>query len=204
MIPGGKLLGMALVSTQKALSLVQEQVAGQRGTFGAFLVYDSPGRQRHRHTTDTNISLSHLEPSSGSIPALGIGGWVRELLEVGGEATHTHTQRLPSCLPACLSVCSSVKTERRETERERGRQWRRRRGRGRVLLYLLGGCGCAAASPGSASASLPQCTLTGWRTRLPSLSSPGPERNQLFTFTDAERRCKPQRFCTSLQILIEI
>lgn len=41
MIPGGKLLGMALVSTQKALSLVQEQLAGQRGTFGALLASDS-------------------------------------------------------------------------------------------------------------------------------------------------------------------
>lgn len=60
MIPGGKLLGIALVSTQKALSLVQEQVAGQRGILGALLAFDSLGRQRHRHRTDKHISLIHL------------------------------------------------------------------------------------------------------------------------------------------------
>lgn len=59
-IPGGKLLGIVLVSTQKALSLVQEQVAGQRGTFGALLAYDSLGRQRYRHKSDKQISLTHL------------------------------------------------------------------------------------------------------------------------------------------------
>ena len=64
MIPGGKLFGIALVSTQKALSLVQEQVAGQRGILGALLAFDSFGRQRNRHTTDKQISLSHLGPSS--------------------------------------------------------------------------------------------------------------------------------------------
>lgn len=64
MIPGGKLFGMALVSTQKALSLVQEQVAGQRGTFEALLVYDSPGKQRHRQTTVIKISFIHLDLSS--------------------------------------------------------------------------------------------------------------------------------------------
>jgi len=64
MIPGGKLLGMALVSTQKALSLVQEQVAGQRGTLGALLADDSIGRQRHRHRASTQTSLIHLGPSS--------------------------------------------------------------------------------------------------------------------------------------------
>lgn len=62
MIPGGKLLGIALVSTQKALSLVQEQVAGQRGIFGALLASDSPGRQRHR--AHKQISPVHLCPSS--------------------------------------------------------------------------------------------------------------------------------------------
>lgn len=64
MIPGGKLLGIALVSTQKALSLVQEQVAGQRGILGALLALDSLGRQRHIHRRDKQISLSHLGPSS--------------------------------------------------------------------------------------------------------------------------------------------
>lgn len=54
MIPGGKLLGMALVSTQKALSLVQEQVAGQRGVFGALLASDGPGRQRDRAARQTS------------------------------------------------------------------------------------------------------------------------------------------------------
>lgn len=65
MIPGGKLLGIALVSTQKALSLVQEQVAGQRGVFGALLASASPGRQRHR--ADKHISPVHLRPSSGIV-----------------------------------------------------------------------------------------------------------------------------------------
>lgn len=45
MIPGGKLLGTALVSTQKALSLVQEQVAGQRGHLRA---PEPPSRARSR------------------------------------------------------------------------------------------------------------------------------------------------------------
>lgn len=65
MIPGGKLLGMALVSTQKALSLVQEQVAGHLGIFGALLAFDSPGRQRNRHKNNRHISPVHLCPSSG-------------------------------------------------------------------------------------------------------------------------------------------
>lgn len=64
MIPGGKLLGMALVSTQKALSLVQEQVAGQRGTFGALLAFDSLCRQIHRHSTDKHTSLVHFACNS--------------------------------------------------------------------------------------------------------------------------------------------
>ncbi len=46
MIPGGKLLGMALVSTQKALSLVQEQVAGHRGVLGALRPTVVPNIQR--------------------------------------------------------------------------------------------------------------------------------------------------------------
>lgn len=61
-MPGGKLLGIALVSTQNALSLVQEQVGGQRGIL-AFLVLDSPGT--HKHRTVKHISLIHLDPSSG-------------------------------------------------------------------------------------------------------------------------------------------
>lgn len=65
MIPGGKLLGMVLVSTQKALSLVQEQVAGQRGTFGALLASDPPGRQtQHRLSTDKQSSLIHFGRNS--------------------------------------------------------------------------------------------------------------------------------------------
>lgn len=67
MIPGGKLLGIALVSTQKALSLVQEQVAGQRGIFGALLLSDCPGRQRNRHRTDKQASLTHLGPISSIV-----------------------------------------------------------------------------------------------------------------------------------------
>lgn len=59
MIPGGKFLGMALVSTQKALSLVQEQVAGQRGVFGAL---HPPARLRH--SADRQIRPKHLRPSS--------------------------------------------------------------------------------------------------------------------------------------------
>lgn len=67
MIPGGKLLGIALVSTQKALSLVQEHVAGQRGILGALLASDSLGRHRHRHTSNTHII--HPGPRAG-IPGL--------------------------------------------------------------------------------------------------------------------------------------
>lgn len=78
MIPGGKLLGMALVSTQKALSFVQEQVAGQRGIFGALLASDSPGRQRHR--ADKQISPVHLRPSASILGQEEAGG--NEPLEV--------------------------------------------------------------------------------------------------------------------------
>lgn len=66
MIPGGKLFGMTLVSTQKALSLVQEQVAGQRGLLGAFLAFDSPGRQTDRQRSNKQVRLSsHLSLGSG-------------------------------------------------------------------------------------------------------------------------------------------
>lgn len=57
-------MGIALVSTQKALSLVQEQVAGQRGILGALLAFNPLGRQRHRHRMDRQISLNHPGPSS--------------------------------------------------------------------------------------------------------------------------------------------
>lgn len=62
MIPGGRFLGMALVSTQKALSLVQEQVAGQRGVFGALA---PPTRLRHR--ADRQMRPKHLRTSSGIV-----------------------------------------------------------------------------------------------------------------------------------------
>lgn len=62
MIPGGKFLGMALVSTQKALSLVQEQVAGQRGVFGAL---DPPTRLRH--SADRQMRPKRPRPSSGIV-----------------------------------------------------------------------------------------------------------------------------------------
>ena len=65
MIPGGKVLGITLESTQKALSLVQEQVAGQRGVLGALLALDSLGRTRHRHRSDRHISLVRLCRNSG-------------------------------------------------------------------------------------------------------------------------------------------
>lgn len=63
MIPGGKLLGMALLSRQKALSLVQEQVGGQRGVFGALLPSDWLSRQRLR--THKRTKLVDLKPGSG-------------------------------------------------------------------------------------------------------------------------------------------
>lgn len=74
MIPGGKLLGIALVSTQKALSLVQEQVGGQRGILGALLASDSPsGQRKSRHKLDRQMSLSHpgafLNPTSSILPS---------------------------------------------------------------------------------------------------------------------------------------
>ncbi len=56
MIPGGKLLGMALVSTQKALSLVQEQVAGHRGVLGALRPTAIPNIQRSSTQTDSRQS----------------------------------------------------------------------------------------------------------------------------------------------------
>lgn len=146
MIPGGKFLGMALVSTQKALSLVQEQVAGQRGAFGAFLVYDSPVRQRHRHTTDIKISLVHLGPSS-SIP-LGKGGGEKRKLSVWASwsSSSEAASWLRSDTKPAYAQRSSVKTERRaprDSVRGRGREWG---GGGRLLLHLLSGCGCFAAS----------------------------------------------------------
>ncbi len=73
MIPGGKLLGMALVSTQKALSLVQEQVAGHRGVLGALRPTAIPNIQRSSTQTDSRQSghrggpyrpcFHHLPPS---------------------------------------------------------------------------------------------------------------------------------------------
>lgn len=85
MIPGGKLLGIALVSTQKALSLVQEQVAGQRGILGALLAFDSLGRHRHRHRRDKQISLSHLPSSSNILRQWELKSCVTELLEVSPQ-----------------------------------------------------------------------------------------------------------------------
>lgn len=58
-------MGITLESTQKALSLVQEQVAGHRGILGALLAFDSLGRMRHRHRSDRHISRVHLCPNSG-------------------------------------------------------------------------------------------------------------------------------------------
>lgn len=61
MIPGGKLLGMALVSTQKALSLVQEQVAGQRGVLAALLPSATGGAAaRQRHSASRPAGADHL------------------------------------------------------------------------------------------------------------------------------------------------
>ena len=77
MIPGGKLLGMVLVSTQKALSLVQEQVAGQRGILGALLASESSTRHRSTLRETRKISLSHpgtfLVPASSILPS-GVDG----------------------------------------------------------------------------------------------------------------------------------
>lgn len=56
MIPGGKLLGMALVSTQKALSLVQEQVAGHFGILGALRPTANPNTQKRSTQTDSRQS----------------------------------------------------------------------------------------------------------------------------------------------------
>lgn len=56
MIPGGKLLGMALVSTQKALSLVQEQVAGHRGILEALRPTAFPNIQKSSRQTDSRQS----------------------------------------------------------------------------------------------------------------------------------------------------
>lgn len=119
-----------------------------RGFLGVRFPRQAEAQTHHRHEHQPQPSRAELRQHPGA-GYRRLGAWASWSRWRGD--THTHTQRLPSCLPACLSVCSSVKTERRETERERGRRWRRRRGRGRVLLYLLGGCGCAAASPGSAT-----------------------------------------------------
>lgn len=62
MIPGGRFLGMALVSTQKALSLVQEQVAGQRAVFGAL----TPPT-RLRHSADRQRRPRHLRTSAAIV-----------------------------------------------------------------------------------------------------------------------------------------
>lgn len=56
MIPGGKLLGMDLVSTQKALSLVQEQVVGHRGVLGALRPTVFPNIQKSSRQTDSRQS----------------------------------------------------------------------------------------------------------------------------------------------------
>lgn len=135
MIPGGKLLGIALVSTQKALSLVQEQVPGQRGILGALLASDSPGRQRHRHTADRQII--HLCPSSSILRQEGSEAvWMSflkfllsGLLRGDGEPAYN-----PS---SCDNAERRVEPER---ERKEGREGVR------VVLCVLGGCGCSAAS----------------------------------------------------------
>lgn len=98
MIPGGKLFGIALVSTQKALSLVQEQVAGQRGILGALLAFDSLGRQRNRHKTNKPISLSHLGPSSNILGQAEMGICVTELLEVSVSGKWLVERRWSHCL----------------------------------------------------------------------------------------------------------
>lgn len=57
---------MTLVSMQKTLSLVQEQVVGQRGVFGAFLDAEPPARPMH--SADRQISPVHRRPSSDIVP----------------------------------------------------------------------------------------------------------------------------------------
>lgn len=67
MIPGGKLLGMAFVSTQKALSLVQEQVAGQRGVLAALLASAGGGpAARQRQNASRPAGTDHLLQSFSS------------------------------------------------------------------------------------------------------------------------------------------
>lgn len=84
MIPGGKLLGIALVSTQKALSLVQEQLAGQRGVLGALRASDAPGRPMH--SADKQSSPVHLRPSSGMVGQEGERSFCRSLGRDGQPA----------------------------------------------------------------------------------------------------------------------
>lgn len=62
MIPGGKLFGIALVSTQKALSLVQEQVGGQRGILGGRLASPPIGASSRTGSS----SSSHREAAGNS------------------------------------------------------------------------------------------------------------------------------------------
>lgn len=62
MIPGGKLFGIALVSTQKALSLVHEHVGGQRGILGGRLASLPVGTSSRSGSS----SSSHREAAGNS------------------------------------------------------------------------------------------------------------------------------------------
>lgn len=63
----GRFLGTALESTQKAVSLVQEQLGGQRGVLGGLLALTCCIRQKP--SVDSNSSGSR-EPSLGRSPAM--------------------------------------------------------------------------------------------------------------------------------------
>lgn len=130
MIPGGKLFGIALVSTQKALSLVQEQVEGQRGILGALLASNSLGRLRHRHSSEKQISLVHVCPSSGIL--VQDEKWMSFLKFL---LTGKWEDGEPAYNPSSLIMLSA---EGREAGREVGGV--------SVVLCILAGCRCSAAS----------------------------------------------------------
>lgn len=66
----GRFLGTALESTQKAVSLVQEQLGGQGGVLGGLLAPTASIRQRPRVDSASSLSPEpHLACSPAMLPA---------------------------------------------------------------------------------------------------------------------------------------
>lgn len=179
MIPGGKLLGIALVSTQKALSLVQEQVTGQRGILGTLLAPVSPTRQRSRLRPAN--SLSHprtlLDPASSIFP-LWIDRWTGTSdKDYWASRSCVFSGYLVAAAAVVVLMLRFQMTEdlERQIKRERSREWE---SRARERAYSLCACVCALQLPWMCVCVLPRAAVraqtAGVRLQFPTL---GPVRS---------------------------